>query len=45
MNEIYGKGKYTWTDGKKYDGQWVRNKMEGRGILHWPDGKYYDGEF
>jgi len=37
MNEIQGKGTYIWSDGKKYDGEWLNNKMHGQGHLIWPD--------
>jgi hypothetical protein len=31
MNEISGDGTYLWSDGKKYTGQWLNNKMNGTG--------------
>ncbi len=31
-----GKGVYTWKNGKIYDGQWVKGKMEGKGRLSYP---------
>jgi len=43
MNEISGKGRYFWPDGKTYDGEWARNKMHGYGVLVWKDGKRYEG--
>lgn len=45
MNEIQGQGVYLWSDDKKYDGQWLNNKMHGHGHLIWPDGKQYQGQF
>ena len=39
MNEIQGEGTYIWSDKKKYQGQWLNNKMHGIGHLKWPDGK------
>jgi hypothetical protein len=26
-----GKGKYTWTDGSYYEGEWLADKMNGAG--------------
>ena len=45
MNEIQGFGKYSWPDGKTYEGQWKSNKMHGEGLLLWKDGKSYKGSF
>ena len=36
-------GKYTWSDGKIYDGQWEENEMHGQGLLVWKDGRRYFG--
>ena len=36
---------YKWNDGRKYDGQWINNKMHGHGVFDWPDGKKYIGEY
>lgn len=41
MNEINGRGLYIWSDGKQYNGDWVKNKMHGKGYLKWQDGKEY----
>ena len=38
-------GTYIWSDGKKYVGEWIANKMHGKGRFTWPDGKTYDGEY
>ena len=35
----------TYADGRKYDGPWVKGKMEGHGVETWPDGDVYDGAF
>jgi len=40
-----GYGICTWKDGKKYRGNWVKNKMEGKGVFSWPDGSVYEGEY
>lgn len=42
---INGCGKYTWTNGKIYEGEWANNKMSGQGKMTWPDGKLYEGGF
>ena len=44
-NEIDGRGRYEWKDGKVYEGQWSHNLMHGFGILIFPDGNRYEGEF
>ena len=44
-------GTITWTDGKKYEGEWMlepglRNNLpDGKGTMTWPDGRVYVGEF
>lgn len=40
-----GYGVFTWTDGRKYEGNYVRDKKEGYGCLYWPDGKIYKGQW
>ena len=42
---MHGTGCYQWTDGKKYDGNWKKNRMHGKGTLTWPDGRVYEGSF
>ena len=37
-------GKFKWREGRKYLGEWKRNKMEGTGVQTWPDGRDYVGE-
>ena len=34
MNEICGSGVYIWKDGKKYEGEWLNNKMHGNRTTH-----------
>uniref|UniRef100_M8BYI6 Phosphatidylinositol 4-phosphate 5-kinase n=1 Tax=Aegilops tauschii TaxID=37682 RepID=M8BYI6_AEGTA len=41
----HGMGKYMWTDGSLYDGEWDKSKMTGRGIIQWPSGASYEGDF
>jgi hypothetical protein len=38
-----GEGVFTWSDGKKYNGQFVDDKRSGYGVMEWPDGKKYAG--
>ena len=45
INNMQVKFTYIWSDGKKYTGEWLNNKMHGHGHLIWPDGKEYIGEF
>jgi hypothetical protein len=40
-----GKGKYTWPDGRIYNGDFKDDKREGRGVYTWPNGAVYDGMF
>lgn len=35
----------TWPDGTRYEGQFVKGKMEGRGVKTWPNGNSFDGMF
>lgn len=37
----------TWSDGKKYEGQFSRvdGKREGMGIERWKNGNVYEGQF
>ncbi|KZV30369.1 phosphatidylinositol 4-phosphate 5-kinase 8-like [Dorcoceras hygrometricum] len=39
------KGKYTWSDGTVYEGDWETGKMTGKGNIIWPSQAKYDGEF
>ncbi|XLU47010.1 hypothetical protein S245_041824 [Arachis hypogaea] len=40
-----GRGKYVWSDGCVYDGEWRRGMRNGNGRLQWPSGTVYEGEF
>ncbi|THU61519.1 hypothetical protein C4D60_Mb07t24160 [Musa balbisiana] len=40
-----GSGKYIWSDGCIYEGEWRRGIRHGRGKITWPLGAVYDGEF
>ena len=42
---MHGKGKYIYSDGSIYDGQWIDSKMHGKGIYIYPNQDRYEGEF
>ncbi|CAN8269511.1 unnamed protein product [Cochlearia groenlandica] len=44
-NVSEGSGKYTWSDGCVYDGEWRRGMRHGNGKMSWPSGAWYEGEF
>jgi hypothetical protein len=37
------KGKYIWSDGSYYEGDWHENKITGFGVYLWADGRRYEG--
>ncbi|KAI0531289.1 hypothetical protein KFK09_000842 [Dendrobium nobile] len=41
----HGIGKYLWTDGCMYEGEWQRGVTTGQGKFSWPSGSTYEGEF
>ena len=42
---MHGQGKFTWDDGRIYEGEYVDDKKHGHGKFIWPDGKIYDGSW
>ena len=44
-NFPHGQGKYLWTDGCMYVGEWQRGKNMGKGRFSWPSGATYEGDF
>lgn len=40
---MHGVGKYVWSDGKEYRGQYFDDKKTGYGIYTWPDKRQYKG--
>ena len=38
-----GTGKYTWKDGRYYEGEYLNDKKQGFGVFSWPDGRKYEG--
>ncbi|KAI3495508.1 hypothetical protein L1887_37849 [Cichorium endivia] len=44
-NYPHGDGKYLWSDGCMYVGEWYKGKSNGKGKFSWPSGATYEGEF
>ena len=44
-NNMEGKGIYTWADGRRYVGEYYKDKKHGKGVYTWADGRCYDGEW
>ena len=42
---MHGKGTFTWSDGRKYIGEYNEDKKHGNGVFTWPDGRSYTGEW
>ncbi|KAK1278502.1 Phosphatidylinositol 4-phosphate 5-kinase 6 [Acorus gramineus] len=40
-----GVGKYLWTDGCMYEGEWFHGRTTGKGKFSWPSGATYEGDF
>jgi len=40
-----GKGVFTWSDGRKYVGEYKDDQKHGHGVFTWPDGRCYDGQW
>ena len=38
-----GKGLYTFSNGKTYEGEFKNDLKEGFGVFKWPDGRIYSG--
>ena len=38
-----GNGVYIWMDGRKYEGDYLKDKKHGFGIYTWADGKRFEG--
>nr|XP_043610630.1 phosphatidylinositol 4-phosphate 5-kinase 6-like [Erigeron canadensis] len=41
----YGNGKYIWSDGCIYFGEWHKGMICGKGKFSWPSGATYEGQF
>merc|ERR1719223_120983 len=45
---MHGNGRHTWTDGRSYEGQFVRGQFSGKGRMEWGTKKgplVYDGQY
>ena len=40
---MQGQGVLSYTDGRKYEGEFYCNHRSGQGTMDWPDGKKYIG--
>lgn len=40
---MHGNGTFTWSDGRKYVGSYIKDKKEGYGVFEWEDGRIYKG--
>ncbi|KAJ4791399.1 Phosphatidylinositol-4-phosphate 5-kinase family protein [Rhynchospora pubera] len=40
----HGFGKYTWSDGAIYEGEWDLSRITGKGQIVWQSGAVYEGE-
>ena len=40
-----GRGVFTWSDGRKYIGEYLEDKKHGYGIFEWSDGIKYMGSW
>lgn len=36
---------YRFSDGGRYEGEWINGRYEGRGRCEWHDGRIYEGEW
>jgi hypothetical protein len=41
----HGKGAMNFTDGTKYNGEWVADCFDGNGEFCWPDGRKFNGRY
>jgi len=42
---MHGYGVYTWKDGRRYEGQYLKDRKHGHGVYKWADGRMYDGQW
>ena len=40
-----GRGRYEWTNGDRYEGQWKDGRKDGQGEMRWKDGRRWVGVF
>lgn len=42
---MHGQGKYTWNDGRCYEGSYLNDQKHGYGSYTFSDGRRYDGQW
>ena len=42
---MHGYGRYTWKDGRVYEGYYVNDKKHGKGTFYEIDGRVFEGEW
>lgn len=42
---MHGAGEFVWSDGRRYNGEFIMGMMEGSGTYEWKDGRKYSGEY
>jgi hypothetical protein len=45
ISKMHGRGKFTFPNGKYYEGEFVENTMHGKGIMSFGFNKLYRGEW
>ena len=40
---MHGRGKFKWTDGSAYEGEFIHGKKEGTGTFYFSNGNRYEG--
>ena len=40
---MHGKGVFSWPDGTRYTGEYVKGKKQGWGVFLWANGKEFEG--
>lgn len=45
LSAVIGQGIYQWKDGRRYEGEWHKDRKHGRGTYCWCDGDRYEGEY
>lgn len=43
MDKADGFGKFTYSDGSYYEGQWKKDLQNGFGVEKWADGSQFEG--
>jgi len=42
---MHGEGVFSWSDGRKYKGEYYNDLKHGKGDFYWPDGRKYCGQW